>query len=154
MKMLIGIVAIVSLAMLAASVLASETTIPTVADIEPATCGIGSTGTGLDFGTLAPGATSDEETTTIDLTGTSYNLIDYITLNIYGADWTYDTGTVGDTSWSKTSVTGYTALTTSPAEVGTGLDPLDSIPLYFKLTVSPTTTFGSASQTITVQVTC
>ena len=123
------------------------------------TCGITTSGA-LQYGTLIPGATSPEQTLTIQNTGTVS-----ASLFVSGSDWTVGGSTVSEidaanTKWSTTLGTPYagkTALTTSPAMMTStlGISP-STLPTYWQLqaNLNHGTFTGSLTQTVLLSVSC
>jgi len=124
------------------------------------TCGIITTGA-LQYGTLIPGATSQEQTLTITNTGTVS-----AALFVSGTDWLDGSATpvnqinAANTKWSTTLGTAYagkTALTTSPAMMTSTLDIAPTtLPTYWQLqaNLNHGTFTGSLTQTVLLSVSC
>jgi len=171
MNKILGITAILMTAMFAASVLAIDGSSPSIGasanvycnvDSDCATgftcqnyacvakqCGISASA--LDFGYIVPGTTKGGDGS-IYSTLTNGGNTPTTSLNVFGTDWSYGSGTVGDTSW-------YYAGTWYPLSgswQGTGFEVSPGTPLNiaFELAVPAGTPTGSATQTITFTAAC
>jgi hypothetical protein len=151
MKEIIGMLAaVLALTVLAVNVLATETATSTASVSVPATCGLSATD--ISFGSLAPGFTSSDVTSTVSMPTGNYPLIP----TIKGADWTPSMA-VGQTRWYMTDVTyeSMTTLTTSEASIGQSVGFGSPKTVHFKLQIPNGQAAGTGyTQTITFTASC
>lgn len=119
----------------------------------PAVCGISLGASTINFGAIVPGSNVPTANAITD-----NNIGGDINANVLvsGTDWTYGSGTVGNTLYSPTSQATYTgtSLTGSlvPTSVWIGAGAANS--LYFGLGIPIGTLAGSYTQTITIENSC
>jgi len=132
----------------------TTTTIPTTTTTLPQTCGI-TANPNPAFGSMNPGDTSSNKTTTIKNTGTSATT----SLTVKGQDWSTGTFTmlVGQTHWSLSSSLDYDSmnpLTTGDVSLGQSINGGGTLPVHFKLRIPFGQSSGSYTQTITFTSGC
>lgn len=105
----------------------------------------------IDFGSLNPGATSAVVTETLSNTGNN----PVTTVSVSGGDWSYGSGTVGNTQWSASSTTPFTnSLSGTATSTGVTVPKFNSASLYWLLNVPTSATSGHATQLITFTIGC
>jgi hypothetical protein len=162
-------VALLTLALLLIATKADETSVGLTGTAEIiCTCGIRNVGQSSNpfkfhnnlVDTLVVGTVSEEEYVKL------YNPGSCVTagLEIYGADWTYGSGTVGNTKYLDNGLidcsgisnydTTMTSLKTTPGDTLTNIVEDQTFNYCLRLKIPEGTTAGSYTQTITFETTC
>ncbi|OGI15164.1 hypothetical protein A3K63_03475 [Candidatus Micrarchaeota archaeon RBG_16_49_10] len=110
--------------------------------------------TGLNFGIIAPGATSPEKSVAVTYTNDAEGAI----MNIQGTEWTSEPNTmpVGQTTWRWDMLASFTGLTSTATDIELALetDGENIQPFQFKLSVPDGQPGGAYAQVITYTIDC